>query len=303
LVFIGDNEPAREQAASNFLKSFISQHSSTAVDKFAANETELFKLLDAVSTTPFLSDRRLVIVRDLGIEKTLADQIEKICQSVADTTDLMIIENHIDSRSRYLNFLKKTAEVREFLHLEGEALTNWVIEHSADLGGKISFNDAQALIDRVGTNHQLLESEIKKLLIFDKNISLKNIELLTVYNPQSSVFAMLDAAFTGNITKALGLYEEQRTQGMEPQAILGMIVWQLNVLAIIKSAGQMPVQEIVAQAKLSPFVIRKNRANTKRISNQKLAHLLKKAIHTDMMIKTTNVKADNALQSLIMAFA
>ena len=216
---------------------------------------------------------------------------------------MVIIENHIDNRSKYLGSLKKSAEVREFAHLEGEALTVWVVEQAVSLGGKISYNDAQALIDRVGTNHQLLESELKKLIIFDKNIGYKSIELLTIYNPQSSVFAMLDAAFSGNINKALSLYEEQRTQGMEPQAILGMIAWQLNVLAIVKSAGQMSAQEIATQAKLSPFVVRKNQTNAKRISNQRLALLLSKAIHTDLMIKTTNVKPDNALQSLIMAFA
>jgi DNA polymerase III delta subunit len=114
---------------------------------------------------------------------------------------------------------------------------------------------------------------------------------------------MLDAAFAGNVSKALKLYKEQRIQGMEPQAILGMITWQLSILCIVKTAGSMPVQEIADQAKISPFVIRKNQTNAKRVSEQRLVALLDKAINVDVQIKTTGVKPDDAVQSLIMAFA
>ncbi|MEI6237156.1 MAG: DNA polymerase III subunit delta [Candidatus Saccharibacteria bacterium] len=303
LAFIGDNGPAREQAAGVFTKAFVSLHGSTAVDKFNGDDLEKHQLIDAISTSPFLSTRRLVIVRDLNSSKTLAEDITSICESVSDTTDLVLIEKHIDSRGKYLNNLKKIAEVREFTHLEGEALTEWVIEQANSLGGKISYKLAQSLVDRVGTNHQLLVSELQKLILYDKIISQENIELLTTYIPQSSVFAMLDAAFDSNTSKALKLYKEQRAQGMEPQAILGMIAWQLNILAIVKTAGDLPPNDIASQAKISPFVVRKNQNNAKRITTRQLAGLLEQAIKTDMMIKTTNVKPDDALQSLIMAFA
>jgi DNA polymerase-3 subunit delta len=303
LAFIGDNGPAREQAASVFIKAFVNMHGSTAVDKFNGDDVERHQLIDAISTSPFLSPRRLVIVRDLNSSKTLAEDIASICENVAGTTDLVLIEKHIDSRGKYLNNLKKVAEVREFTHLEGEALTEWVIEQANSLGGKISYKLAQSLVDRVGTNHQLLVSELQKLILYDKNISQENIELLTTHTPQSSVFAMLDAAFAGNISKALKLYKEQRAQGMEPQAILGMISWQLNILAIVKTAGDLSPNDIASQAKISPFVVRKNQNNAKRITTRQLAGLLEQAIKTDMMLKRTTIKPDDALQSLIMAFA
>ena len=74
LAFIGDNGPAREKAASAFIKAFISQHSSTAVDKFSGDELEITQLVDAISTTPFLSDKRLVVIRDLSVSKNSGRQ-------------------------------------------------------------------------------------------------------------------------------------------------------------------------------------------------------------------------------------
>jgi len=302
LAFIGDNSPAREEAVGEFVAGFIGIHGPTAVDKFGSDNFDLSQLGDAVSTSPFLSLRRLVVVRDLSANKDLADKLEKIIELVADTTDLVLVENRLDSRSKYLAELKKIAEVREFAHLEGDDLIRWVIAEADKNEAKISHNTALSLVDRVGTNHQLLANELKKLALYSNEITEDSVQELTTYSPKSSVFAMLDAAFAGNVSRALKLYQEQRAQGMEPQAILGMITWQLNILCIVKTAGDLAASDIATQSKISPFVIRKNQVNAKRVSEHKLVNLLDKAINIDLQMKTSAVKPDDAVQSLIMAF-
>ena len=302
VAFIGDNSHAREQAAKEFIDSFAGLHGAIAIDKFAGEDINLAILKEAISTLPFLSARRLVVVRDLGSNKELVENFADINKSVADTTDLIIIESHLDSRNKYQSNLKAVAEIREFIHLQGSELTNWVIEQTKKLGGQISHEVANALISRVGANHQLLVNELTKLVLYQPEITLETISLLTVRSPQSSIFAMLDAAFDGKTAKALQLYAEQRALGMEPAAILAMIIWQLHILNIVKAANAMPANEIASQAKLSPFVVRKNMNVAKQITNQKLEQLLDLTIETDKMLKSTSVNADDALQTLITAF-
>lgn len=303
-AFIGDNGHAREQAASEYIAGFVAVNGDTAVDRFAADSLEMAQLTDSLATVPFLSPRRLVVVRDLSTNKALADAIEDIAKNVADSSDLVIIENHIDNRSKYLSNLKNLAEVREFAHLEGEDLLNWIESFTESLGGKIDHSAALSLVDRVGTNHQLISNELQKLVLYSTQVTPDSIKLLTTYNPQSSVFNMLDSAFSGNAAQALRLYHEQRSQGMEPQALMGMIIWQLVILCIIKTAGnELPPNEIAAKAKISPFVIRKNLTNVRRLSEAKIINLLKLTIDTDIKLKTTSVNADSAVQTLIMAFA
>lgn len=304
LAFIGDNGHAREQAANEFVNGFIGIHGTVAVDKFAGEELDLSVLTDAISSVPFLSERRLVIVRDLSMNKQLAEQLEVISSSVADQVDFVIIEGHVDGRSKYLTTLKNVAEVREFAHLEGDELVGWVVAQAKNSNGIISHAVAQELIDRVGTNQQLLANELTKLILFNQQITSQTITELTTHTPQSSIFAMLDAAFSGETVAALKLYQEQREQGMEPQAILAMMVWQLHALTLVKAAGMMPVSEIASQAKLSPFVARKNQANARRLSDHKLRQLLEQAIATDRTLKTkSRVNADDAVQTLVLSFA
>jgi DNA polymerase-3 subunit delta len=300
IAFIGDNEPDRERAFKLYVNDFTKTYGEVAIDKFAGDEIDKNILNDAISTQPFLSSRRMVIVRDLSSNKAIVENIEAIINNMADSTNLVLVENHIDPRSKFLGFIKKIAELREFEHLEGSDLVNWVISETRQKNGSIDYKTAEFLIDRVGTNHQLLSNEVAKLIAYKSEITEKSVKLLTSYSPKSSVFAMLDAAFNGDDSEALKLYREQRMQGMEPQAILGMIAWQLNILCMVKTASSNDANVIAQRAKLSPFVIRKNLINANRVSEKQLVHTLSRAIDIDLKMKTTKVKADDALQALLL---
>lgn len=301
-VFLGDNAPAREQSAKEFIGVFAGVHGSSAIDRFNGDSLDIAQLKDSLATIPFLSSKRMVIIRDLSSNKNVSDKFSELNESLAETTELVIIENHLDSRSKLLNELKKHAEIKEFGHLEGEELIKWILEQTDALEGDIKREDALFLVERVGTNHQQLANELAKLVLYNPSINKESINLMTTFTPQSSVFTMLDSAFSDQISKALKLYSEQRDQGMEPQAILGMIAWQLNILATVKSAADMSPQQIASESKINPFVIRKNQAIARKISKQKLIKMLDSAIEADRKLKFTSVNADDVLQTLLISF-
>lgn len=301
-AFIGDNDPLREQAVKEYIAGFVGIYGPMAVEKYFGEEIEAGNLKDALSTLPFLSSKRLVVVRNLSLNKNLAEDINNIANYVTDNTDLILIEKHIDSRSKFLSKLKKIAEVKEFAHLEGSDLTAWIVKQAERHKAQISFKDAVFLIDRIGTNHQLLDNELKKLAIYNNKITSESIKELTTYSPKSSVFAMLDAAFSGDIARALILYKEQRIQGAEPKKIIGMIIWQLHILSVVKMAKDLPPNSIADQSKISPYVIRKTIPSAKRITEKKLVDILDQAIKIDLKIKTTKINPDEAVQALLLSF-
>jgi DNA polymerase-3 subunit delta len=303
ISFIGDNSFAREKAAREFVDGFIGAHGTHAVDRFIATDIEADALSGAVTTMPFLSQRRLIIVRDVSANKSIAERFEDILQQTADTSDLVIIESHVDGRGKYLQILRKMTDCREFAQLDSNELAGWVVAHTQELGGTIQQRDAQYLVERVGNNQQLVSQEIDKLLLYSMAVTRETIDKLTEYTPQSSIFAMLEAAFGGNIKNALELYDEQRAQGMEPQAILGMIAWQLHILVLVKTGQDKDPAEIASAAKLNPFVVRKSMAITRRLSFADLSDLLALATNTDYKLKTSKMNADSAVSALLLACA
>ena len=187
--------------------------------------------------------------------------------------------------------------------LDGANLIDWLIAEANSNGGNIKRPTAQYLIDRVGHNQQLLHSEIQKLLLIGKDITEPIINDMTEESPSSSVFNMLDSLMNGRVDIASKLYDEQRAQGMEPQAVMGMITWQLFALsAIVASDGDSP-DVISKRYKLSPFVVRKNTTLAKKLNRGQMVDLLDSAIESDLNIKTGKSKPNDEVHSLLLVLA
>jgi DNA polymerase-3 subunit delta len=221
---------------------------------------------------------------------------------VPETTDVIIVEPKLDKRSGYYKFLKKSTDYKEFNELDENGLSRWLVEQAKALDSTISASDARYLVERVGTNQQLLANEIKKLAVHEK-IDRKLIDLLTEPTPQSTVFQLLDAAFAGNKKLVLKLYQEQRTSKVEPQAIIAMLAWQLHVLAVVKTAGERGDDEIAATARLNPFVVRKSRAIANKLTPQKLKELVSDLTELDEQLKSVAIDADDAVQAYLLTIS
>jgi DNA polymerase III subunit delta len=255
---------------------------------------------ESVGSLPFLTQRKLVILHQPSKQKAFIEHIDAILKEVADTSDVIIIEPKLDKRLSYYKQLKKVTDFREFGELDPNGLARWATEYAKERGGALSAPDARLLIDRVGPYQQLLSSELAKLIAYDSKITKENIELLTEKAPQSTVFELLDAAFSGSAKHAIELYHEQRALKVEPQAIVAMLAWQLHVLALIKTAGGRSADDIAREAKLNPYVVRKTQGLARAIDGTRLKKLLADLLKLDVRSKTSAINLDEALQLYLL---
>lgn len=303
-LFYGENSQERDAAVKQVLQAFIAVNGDMAVDVLDTEDCDVASAIDAVTTVPFLSPKRLVILRYASANKDVSSAIDTILDRIADTTDVMFIEGRMDARSIYTKTLKKrVSDSKHFEAVEGPALNDWVVAEVQRLGGSIRPSTAQLLLDRVGHNQQLLHNELQKLLLVDHDISDQLVMSMTHITPSSSVFTMLDAIVQGKVGDASRLYYEQRSQGMEPLAILGMIAWQLHILAMIVAAKDQPVDSIAKRTKLNPFVVRKNMTIASRMSKRQMVALLDAAIASDLRIKSGKAKPDPEVHVLLLRLA
>jgi DNA polymerase-3 subunit delta len=279
---------------------FVKEHGELALEKIDAEDAEPQAILDAVQSLPFLTNRKMVVVRGGGLNKAISGQIEQIIDSAGNTTDLIFYEPSADKRTSYFKVLKSQTKLEEYNELDVQSLTKWLIDEAKQLGGLMSLADANYLVERVGPNQEQLAHELDKLVLYEPKVSRNTIDLLTVKTPQSKVFDLLDAAFGGNKKRALELYEEQRAQKVEPQAIMAMIAWQLRLLALTKIAGRRSSQQIAKDAGLSPYPIAKAQNLARKIDDNKLKNMVTEALEIDEKSKTTNISLDEALKTYIV---
>lgn len=300
VTITGANDLLRRRELDGLVAAFVTEHGDMAIERFDGEEATPDRMRESVQSMPFLSPRKLVVLREPGKQKAFSEALAEVLESTADTTDLIIYEPKLDKRGTYYKTLKKVTDFREMNELDAPALAKWATEYAKEQGGLLTGADAKVLIDRVGVNQQLLKSELDKLLAYDEHITRATIELLTEPLPQSTVFELLDAAFAGNSSKAFALYREQRALKVEPQAIMAMLAWQLHIVAVVKASAGKPVEAVAKEAKLNPFVVRKSQALARKLTLEHIKSLISGLLELDMALKRSSLDADEALQLYLL---
>jgi len=296
----GANDFARTRELHKLVADFVAEHTDMALERFDGEETPAARMCESVNSLPFLTARKLVVLREPGKQKAWAEQIADILKGVAASTDLIIVEPKLDKRLSYYKTLKKDTDFRDYTELDAGGLARWASDYAVEQGGTLSAGDARLLVDRVGLSQQMLQQELDKLLAYDPAITKASIELLTDLLPQSTVFELLDAAFAGRTKRAMELYREQRALKVEPQAIIALLAWQLHVLAVIKTAGERAADDIAREAKLNPYVVRKSQGLARNLALERLKQLIADLLDLDQKLKTISIDADEALRLYLL---
>lgn len=279
---------------------FKKKYGELGLERIDGETMQVPQLLDAVQSLPMLAARKMVVVDRLSKNSSVAEAVEQIISSSSDTTDLVFYEPEIDRRTVYFKVLSKQTDLEEYKDLDEAALARWLTAQAPKQGGNLSPADARFLVERVGNNQALLANELYKLITYQPKVSRESIELLVPPTPQSKIFELLDAAFGGNKRRTLVLYEEQRAQKVEPQAILAMITWQLWLVALAVQAGNLPSSQIAKDAGLSSYPVDKAKRLAAGLTKNHLKEMVERAYLLDVAAKSRSIDLDEALKTYLV---
>jgi DNA polymerase-3 subunit delta len=299
ITLTGKNDFLLQRRYDELTSEFLAAEGDLALERIDAAETSLNDITDAVASVPFLASRKMVVVKELSANKQAADNIEQIISATSPTTELVIVESSPDKRTAYFKNLKSDTQLEEYEDMEPAALAQWLVAEAKALAANLSPADANYLVDRVGTNQMQLFSELQKLATYNPEITRQSIDLLTDKTPQSKVFDLLDATFAGNKRRALELYSEQRAQNVEPQAIMALIAWQLQLIALAKYGQGKTAAQIAKEAKTSPYPVQKAQGLAAKLSRDKLDQMIHSALEIDYKSKSSALDLDEALKTYI----
>lgn len=300
ITLSGDNIFELEEALSVYTDDYIDREGDFSIERISAEDIELSRLYDAIHGVPFLANKKLIIIKRLSKNKKLLEDIEHILADVPDSSEVLLVEPKLDKRSAYYKYIKANTDLRTYQVHDSRQLISWLQNYVKTEGGTITSNNTAYLIARLGENQLLLKNEIQKLILFNDQITQQSINELTEATPQSTIFNLLESAFSGNRKQVFALYSEQRKLKVEPAQIVGMLAWQLHILALMKTAGDRSTEQIAQESKLNPYVIRKSQNIARRVTLPKLKQLIGGLIAVDVKIKRTSIDTDDILQAYLL---
>lgn len=289
------------------LKDILESHRGEGGDFNISQITEKHdfqKIKAEAEAIPFLSDKRLLIVKNIfkTKDKTIQESLTKWLKEMPETTDLVFVEEGSpDQRTSLYKTIVKLGKVETFSQLKSFETVKWIQKKTEEIGGKIDTDAATTLQIYCNNDLSRLENEIQKLLSFDAHITKTNVEKLVDAGFFNTIFDLSDAISEHRAKKGLEILQKMLDTGENEQYLVTMLARQIRNLLIIKdlSNHRLNEEEIIRKTRLNPYVVKKTLSQTRNFSTARLLELHSKLIDLDVALKTTSNDPKLLLQTFI----
>lgn len=260
----------------------------------ADKEFSVSTLLTELAGTAWGAGNKIVVLKNA--DQVNAQQLETLVEWLkANQTGycLALFFEKLDGRLKAVKALKKLGEEVNCQSLEGESLTRFVSDKLSLKGKTIQRKALTAFIDRVGSNLELINQEVEKLLLFvsdHSEITLSDVEQITSLAPEQlesgAIFRLTDAIACKNKEEALRVLHELIDGGEVPLRILPLIERQLRLLLAAKCNQGIPLaQAAKLMGESSEYPLKKIIKYAKNFSADQLYSGFYHVIQTDRGMK------------------
>ena len=252
---------------------------------------------EAVATVPFLSEKKLIIIRDFLADAKTAElaEVADMLEEIDDFNIVVFIERgKPDGRTAIYKRLTKIGQAIEFPDLEKFELVQWIAKELKLKGTAISSRDAGLLAETVGPDLWQMSHEVEKLALYSdgKPVTADAIEKLASANVDASVFKLTDYLGQKNIKLAFKTLQNLLTSNQDLFQIFFMLVRHVRILIQAKTLHQqnMSKDQIVGKIKEHPFVVTTALSQSKNFTLQKLTELYEILLKIDIDTKSGRIK-------------
>ncbi len=314
-IFGPDTFRSREK-----VKELVAEYSeqSFELQKIDAEKIKIGELISKFNAVSLLSPKRILVIENLSQNSGQKEFVEWLKEKNInhplvppsprrsrtagqergrDPNDIIIFyEEKVDKKTSLYKFLFKNSDKFEFGELNNNELKKWAQEYIKKNNAKIELIALEELLMQAKPNLWQLSSELDKLLAYNKNITLENVQKLTSANFDDNIFNLTDAIGINDKATSLELINKQLESGVQPLYLLSMIIRQFRILLQIKEAVQnqsYPNFSLIAkEIGLHPFVVQKSISQTNKYSFKEIESKLLNLQNIDLQLKSSKISAE-----------
>lgn len=229
---------------------------------YSGKDINVDEVVDIAGTMPFFADRRLIVVEDSGWLKKGNERITELVRALPDTTVMVFVEGEVDKRGKLFKAIAANGYAALCEVQDAATLKKWIMGLLKKEGKSITPGALDLLLDKAGTNMEIIRREVEKLVCYryhDEGITEEDVEQLCTVQVQGQIFEMVEAVAKKDQERALALYYDLLTLKEAPMRILSLIARQFNMLLLVKEMKRHGYQEnaIASRTGLNPYFLKK----------------------------------------------
>jgi DNA polymerase III subunit delta len=294
-LIVGEQDLLLNQAVES-LKSSVAEVADLDfnLETFDGESASADDIIAACNTLPFVSDRRLVIVR--GVEKLSKEDAETLVGYAGDpspTTILALVGKKLAKNTRLYKAVDKLGGVIERKAPEAREYPRKVQDMFAVAGKRISLDGAEYLVNAVGRDLQRLSVEVNKTVSYvgDRvDVTLADTEEVASTTAKTSVFELGTALGNRDCSTALRLLNRLLGDGESVYGLHALALRQLRDLLSARALidrGQGSQDELARALGRPSWQMRNLAGQARRFSAGELVALLQAAAASEAEMKTS----------------
>lgn len=263
------------------------------------------QILDLALAFPFGGNKKLIVLKELNNvddKKILADLIN----DPPDFLHLIITQSGKVNATKIEPYasLHKKKFIFEAAKLRGDELADWLIKHSKKNKITLSYENAIALIEIVGDEKSLLETQLQKF--YDNvgeggEITFDIITNLASSTRKYTTFNLQDEIGRGNKTKALEIIYNLLESGTELGQIIATLTrfCLLNAQAIELSRKKLSLPEAAKEADANFYYYKNSTKSNIFKDKHRLLNAANALYKADLTVKTSSTDSKTVAAILI----
>lgn len=265
------------------------------LDQFDGEHAEADEVVAAANTLPFMSERRLVIVR--RAEKMSTASLGELADYAHDPnpeTTLVLVAAKIARNLRIYKAVDALGGVAEYRAPSKRDYPKTVVKMFADRGKRVGLDAAGVLVRAVGYDLRRISIEMDKVIAYtgeETTLSREEIEQVLSTTAPTSIFEFLDALGSRETRRALRLLASLLDEG---ESIFGIHALTLrhvrnliSVSALDARDGSSSHAAIAREVGIPDWQVRNLSRQAGRFTPRELVAALKAAAESEEKMKTS----------------
>ncbi|MCH5266224.1 MAG: DNA polymerase III subunit delta [Lachnospiraceae bacterium] len=261
-------------------------------------------IADVGQILPFMAPQRLILVQDSGFFKNANDMTE-VLEAFPESTYVVFVEREVDKRSRLYKWMGKHGCVTECQSQSDAMLKQWIAGYLKKSDKSISTRTAEYLIERAGTDMELLSNELDKLIGYTgerRVVETADVEAIGSGMVVSRIFDMIDAVAQGERDRALRLYDDLLANRESPMSILYLFSRHINILLQFKELSGLGLNrnELAKKIGVPPFTLQKYGKQAGMFKRRELLAMLEERLNYEESFKQGRLSDQLAVEMFLI---
>jgi len=311
-LLFGEDQFLMSKGQKELENAIVDEMSAVMNRDFFDGAPEIGKVMDAAETMPFLSDMRLVVVKDSGLfDDGRSKDTEKMAEYIANVPEsscIVFAEKKVKKNNKLYKAVVKHGLAEEYGKLtETEAAKIIAAILKREKIG-CSSQLVYYIIHSVGCDMASLEKEVTKLISYKgagTTVEQEDIDAVCTKTLEAKVFDMVKAIGMRNPSEALKIYRTLLIFNEAPIKIFALVIRQFKIMLQCKvlSGQGKNLNEIKEITGLNFYAVKECTQQCRNFTEETLKKAVYECLETDTNIKSGKIDGETAVELIIAKYS